>query len=64
MPMKVKNKVNSFLYLHNDINKNLLLPNVSTFNIFSNKVHGDVSMEKILSMTSTRERTLMHVDAH
>jgi hypothetical protein len=34
MPMKVKNKMSSFLYLHNGICKNLLLPNVGTFNVF------------------------------
>ena len=32
--IKVKSKVSLFLCLHNDISKNLLLPNVDTFNMF------------------------------
>jgi hypothetical protein len=38
---------------YNDIKKNLLLPNVDTFNVFRNKVHDDLNMEKALSMAST-----------
>ena len=38
-PMKVKDKVSSFLCLHNDKIKNLLLPNIGISNVFRN--YGD-----------------------
>ena len=42
MPMKVKNKVSSFLCLHNDIiSKNLLLLNIGISNVLKNNSDGD-----------------------
>ena len=42
MPMKVKNKVSSFLCLHNDIiSKNLLLLNIGMSNVIKNNSDGD-----------------------
>jgi hypothetical protein len=35
-PMKVKDKVSSFLYLYNDKTKNLLLPNIGISNVLRN----------------------------
>lgn len=40
MSIKVKDKVSSFLCLHN-INKNLLIPNVVGFNILGNNDDDD-----------------------
>jgi hypothetical protein len=57
---EVKNKMNLFLCLYNDTNKNLLLPKVGTFNVFRNKVHDDVNMENTLSMTSKIDGALIH----
>lgn len=59
MPMKVKNKVGSFLCLNNDI-KNLLLPNINTFNVLRNKIHDGVNMEKTLSMASKIDGVCIH----
>jgi hypothetical protein len=39
-PMKVKDKVSSFLYLRNDKTKNLVLPNVGILNVLRN--NGDI----------------------
>ena len=52
MSMKVNDKVGSFLCFHNDINKNLLLPNVVGFSILSNNDDDDVNFGKTLSMAS------------
>ena len=42
MPMKVKNKVSSFLCLHDDIiSKNLLLLNIGMSNVLKNNSDGD-----------------------
>jgi hypothetical protein len=41
MPMKVKDKVSSFLCLHNDITKNLLLPNIYILNVLRNIMDDD-----------------------
>jgi len=42
MPMKVKNKVSSFLCLHDDIiSKNLLLLNIGMSNVIKNNSDGD-----------------------
>ena len=44
-PMKVKDKVSSFLCLHNDKTKNLLLPNIGIPNVFRD--NGDDDREWI-----------------
>jgi hypothetical protein len=49
----IEYKVNSFLCLHNYISKNLLLPNVDTFNVLRNKGDDDVRFGKTLSMAYT-----------
>jgi hypothetical protein len=59
--MKVKDKVNLFLCFHNDINKNLLLPNVVGFSILRNNDDDDVNFRKTLSMAST---TYHHHEYH
>ena len=56
MPMKVKDKVSSFLYLYNDISKNLLLPNVVAFNMLRNN-DDDVNLGKTLPIASTTDGT-------
>jgi hypothetical protein len=43
---KVKNKVSLFLCLHNDMSKNLLLPNIGTFNMFRNQFENDMNLEE------------------
>jgi len=50
--MKDKNKVSSFLCLHNGINKNFMLLNVVTFNILRNNDDDDVNFGETLSMVS------------
>jgi len=51
IPMKVKDKVISFVCLHNDISNILLLPNVVAFNMLrNNDDDDDVNLEKTLSM--------------
>jgi hypothetical protein len=60
IPMKVNSKVSVFLCLHDDINKNLLLPNVDTFNVFRNEVRDDVNMDKTLSMASVIDGAWIH----
>jgi len=40
-PMKVKDKVSSFLCLYNDKTKNLLLPNISISNVLRNDEDDD-----------------------
>ena len=42
--MKVKDKVSSFLYLYNNINKNLLLPNIGTFNVFRENLEDSMNL--------------------
>jgi hypothetical protein len=42
MPMRVKEKMSSFLCLHNDINKNLLLPTIVAFIVLRNNNDDDV----------------------
>jgi len=49
----IEYKVSSFLCLHNYISKNLLLPNVDTFNVLRNKGDDDVRFAKTLSMAYT-----------
>jgi hypothetical protein len=59
--MAIKYKVNSFLYLYNDINNNLLLlANVGTFiNMVRNKSY-NVHFENTLSMTFTSYGAWIH----
>jgi hypothetical protein len=59
MPMKVKDKVNSFLCLHNDISKNLLLTNVVAFNMLRNDDDDDddVNLGKAIPMVLTIDGT-------
>jgi hypothetical protein len=45
-PIKIKNKVNLFLCLHNDISKNLLLPNIGTFNMFRNQFENAMNLKE------------------
>jgi hypothetical protein len=47
-------KVRLFLCLHNDISKNLLLPNIVTFSVLRNNDDDDANIRKNLSMVSTR----------
>ena len=49
----IEYKVSSFLCLHNYISKNLLLPNIGTFNVHRNKGDDNVHFEKTLYMAST-----------
>ena len=53
----IRYKVWSFLYLHNDINKNLMLPNVVAFNMLRNNDDDDVNLGKTLPMASTTDGT-------
>jgi len=46
--------------LHDDINKNLLLPNVNTFNVFRNEVRDDVNMYKTLLMAFAIDGAWIH----
>lgn len=57
MPMKVKYKMSLILSLHNDISKNLLLPDVVAFNMLRNNDNGDVNLGKTLLMASTIDGT-------
>jgi hypothetical protein len=50
--MTIEYKVSSFISLHNDISKNLLLPNVGTLNVLGNK--GDEPNH--VSQVSTKSR--------
>jgi hypothetical protein len=54
----IEYKVSSFLYLQNDISKNLLLPNVSTSNVHRNKGDDNVHFGKTLFMASTTSHIL------
>jgi hypothetical protein len=60
MLIKVKNNVSLLLWLHNDINKSLFVPNAGTFSVFRNKVHNDANMEKTLSMASKIDGAWIH----
>ena len=64
MPMKVKNKVTSFPCLHNDINKNLMLLNLVSFNIHRNNdvvvVDDDVNFRETLSVVFATDGTWIH----
>ena len=76
MPMKVKDKVSSYLCLHNDKTKNLLLPNIGIPNVFRN--NGDDDREWIcheqdrsqsanpskLHIRFTGSTTLLHWEGH
>ena len=44
----IEYKLSSFLYLQNDISKNLLLPNIGTFNVHRNKGDDNVHFGKTL----------------
>jgi hypothetical protein len=44
--MTIEYKVSSFISLHNDISKNLLLPNVSTLNVKGTKVMNPIMFLK------------------
>jgi hypothetical protein len=57
MPTKFKGNVSLFLCLNNDINKNMLLPNVVGFNILRNNDDDDVNLGKMTSMASTTDGT-------
>jgi hypothetical protein len=57
MSMKVKDKVSSFLYLHNNIRKNLFVPNVVALNMLRNNDDDDVNLGKTLSIASTTHGT-------
>ena len=75
-PVKVKDKVSSFLCLHNDKTKNLLLPNIGIPNVFRN--NGDDDREWIcheqdrsqsanpskLNIRFTGSTTLLHWECH
>jgi hypothetical protein len=54
---EVKDKTSLYLCLHNDINKNLLLPNVVAFDILRNNDDYDANLGEILSMASTTDET-------
>jgi hypothetical protein len=56
----IEYKVTSFLYLHNDINKNLMLPNVIVFNMLRNNGDDDVNLGKALPMASIVDGTWIH----
>ena len=58
--MKVKHKVSLFLGLHNDISKNLLLPNVGTFNVFRERFEDARNLGETSYMASITHRTWMH----
>ena len=76
MPVKVKDKVSSFLCLHSDKTKNLLLPNIGIPNVFRN--NGDDDREWIcheqdrsqsagpskLNIRFTGSTTLFHWEGH
>jgi hypothetical protein len=53
---KVKHKVRSFLCLHNNISKNLLLPNVDTFNVFREQFEDTRNLGETSYMTSIAHR--------
>ena len=57
MPTKVQDKVSSFLSLHNDINKNLLLSNIVVFNVLRNSDDDDVDFGKTFLMPTTIDET-------
>ena len=56
----IEYKVSSFLCLHNYISKNLLLPNVDTFNVLRNKGDDDVNLGKTLFVASTTDGMWIH----
>jgi hypothetical protein len=56
----IQYKVWQFLCLYDDINKNLMLPNVVTFNILRNNDDDDVNLEKTFPTASTTYRTWIH----
>jgi hypothetical protein len=60
MGTSIEYKVSSFLCLHNNINKNLMLPNVVTFNILRNNDDDDVNLVKALHMASIEDGTCIH----
>ena len=76
MPRKVKDKVNSFICLHNDKTKNLLLPNIGISNVLRNDGDDDRvwicheqdrSWSASLSKSNIRfvgNPTLLHCEGH
>ena len=50
MPMRVKDKMSSFLCLHNDISKNLLLSTIVAFIVLRNNDDDDVNLGKAIPM--------------
>lgn len=57
MSTKVKENVSSFIYLHSDISKNMLLSNVYAFNMLSNNDDNNINFENILLIAPTTNET-------
>ena len=58
--MKVKDKVSSFLCLYNNINKNLLLPNIGTFNVFRENLEDSMNLGETSYVASITHGMWMH----
>ena len=58
--MKVKHKVSLFLGLHNDISKNLLLPNVGTFIVFREQFKNAMNLGETYYVASIIHGMWMH----
>jgi hypothetical protein len=58
--MTIEYKVSSFLYLHNDINKKMMISNVVTFSMLRNNDDDGVKLGKMLHMASTTNTTWIH----
>ena len=59
-PMKIKNSMSSFLCLHIDISKDLLLPNVSIFNVFREQFEDAINLGQNFYVASVTHGKWVH----